>query len=158
VKKTRILFVCMGNICRSPSAEGVMRKLVNEAGLHHVIDIDSAGTHEYHVGAAPDARSQAAAKARGYDLTALRARQVCDADFIEFDLLLAMDKNNLALLQSRCPASLRSKLHLMMQYAENAPVTEVPDPYYQGAKGFELVLDYLEDACDGLLRALTKGS
>ncbi len=158
MKKTRILFVCMGNICRSPSAEGVMRKLVNDAGLQHVIDIDSAGTHEYHVGAPPDARSQAAAKARGYDLAALRARQVCAADFIEFDLLLAADKSNLAILQAQCPPSLRGKLRLIMQYAQNAPVTEVPDPYYQGAKGFELVLDYLEAACSGLLRELKQGA
>lgn len=156
MKKTRILFVCMGNICRSPSAEGVMRKLVNDAGLQHMIDIDSAGTHEYHVGAPPDARSQVAARVRGYDLAILRARQVCSADFTEFDLLLAMDRNNLSLLQAQCPPHFQGKLHLMMQYAEKARPSEVPDPYYEGARGFELVLDYLEDACRGLLRKLTQ--
>jgi protein-tyrosine phosphatase len=154
VKKIRILFVCMGNICRSPSAEGVMRKLVDDAGLQHMIDIDSAGTHEYHAGAPPDARSQAAAQVRGYDLSDLRARQVCAADFTEFDLLLAMDRNNLSLLQAQCPPHLQGKLHLMMQYAHKAPLSEVPDPYYQGTQGFERVLDYLEDACSGLLREL----
>jgi protein-tyrosine phosphatase len=158
VKKTRILFVCMGNICRSPSAEGVMRKLVNDAGLQHVIEIDSAGTHEYHVGAPPDARSQAAAKARGYDLAALRARQVCAGDFTDFDLLLAMDRNNLSMLQAQCPPHLRGKLQLTMHYAENAPLSEVPDPYYEGAQGFELVLDYLENACRGLLRELQRAA
>lgn len=158
MKKTRILFVCMGNICRSPSAEGVMRKLVDDAGLQHLIEIDSAGTHDYHVGAPPDARSQAAAEGRGYDLAALRARQVAADDFTEFDLLLAMDKDNLTLLQRRCPAHLHSKLQLMMHYADHSPATEVPDPYYEGGRGFEIVLDYLEDACSGLLRELRKGT
>jgi len=157
MKKTRILFVCMGNICRSPSAEGVMRKLVDQSGLQHLIEIDSAGTHAYHVGAPPDARSQATARRRGYELAALRARQVADDDFSEFDLLLAMDRDNLALLQRRCPPHLQNKLKLMMGYAEHSAVTEVPDPYYEGARGFEIVLDYLEDACGGLLRALRKG-
>jgi protein-tyrosine phosphatase len=157
MKKIRILFVCMGNICRSPSAEGVMRKLVDQAGLQHLIEIDSAGTHAYHVGAPPDARSQAAAKRRGYDLAAQRARQVAADDFTEFDLLLAMDKDNLTLLQRRCPAHLHGKLQLMMHYAAHSPATEVPDPYCEGPHGFEIVLDYLEDACGGLLRALRKG-
>jgi protein-tyrosine phosphatase len=144
----------MGNICRSPSAEGVMRKLVDAAGLQGQIEIDSAGTSAYHVGTPPDARSQAAAKRRGYDLATQRARQVSDADFQGFDLLLAMDKDNLNQLQRRCPAHLRGKLKLMMQYAEHTQTDEVPDPYCEGAEGFEIVLDYLEDACDGLLRRL----
>jgi len=158
MKKIKILFVCMGNICRSPSAEGVMRKLVDDAGLQHLIEIDSAGTHDYHVGAPPDVRSQAAANHRGYDLTALRARQVAADDFVEFDLLLAMDKDNLALLRRRCPLHLHSKLQLVMEYADHSPATEVPDPYHQGGRGFEIVLDYLEDACSGLLRELRKGN
>jgi protein-tyrosine phosphatase len=156
VKKTRILFVCMGNICRSPSAEGVMRTLVNEAGLQDVIEIDSAGTHDYHVGAPPDRRSQAAAKARGYDLASLRGRQVCASDFADFYLLLAMDKNNLSLLQRQCPPEFQGKLQLMMRYAETSVAAEVPDPYNEDATGFEIVLDYLEDACNGLLRELVK--
>lgn len=153
-KKTRLLFVCMGNICRSPTAEGVMRKLVAEAGLEDAIEIDSAGTHAYHVGAPADKRSQAAALRRGYDLSKLRARQVTDPDFIYFDLLLAMDKDNLLLLRQRCPEHLDGKLKLMMEYGDHSPVTEVPDPYIGGEAGFEAVLDYLEDACGGLLREL----
>jgi protein-tyrosine phosphatase len=144
----------MGNICRSPSAEGVMRQLVDAAGLQQQIEIDSAGTSAYHIGSPPDARSQVAAKRRGYDLAAQRARQVSDDDFEHFDLLLAMDKDNLNQLQRRCPMHLRSKLRLMMHYAEHAQADEVPDPYSEGAAGFELVLDYLEDACNGLLRQL----
>jgi protein-tyrosine phosphatase len=157
MRKVRILFVCMGNICRSPSAEGVMRKLIDEAGLQEFIEIDSAGTSDYHIGAAPDSRSQEAALRRGYDLAALRARQVSDDDFRNFDFLVAMDKSNLTLLQRRCPPSLQGKLHLMMQYAERSGAVEVPDPYYEGAHGFEMVLDYLEDACSGLLRQLRAG-
>lgn len=156
MKKTWILFVCMGNICRSPSAEGVMRKLVDEAGMQHLIEVDSAGTHDYHVGAPPDTRSQAAAKRRGYDLAGLRARQVAAEDFAKFDLLLAMDRDNMAALQRRCPAHLHGKLQLMMQFADHSPSIEVPDPYCEGAEGFEIVLDYLEDACNGLLRQLSK--
>jgi protein-tyrosine phosphatase len=154
-KKVRLLFVCMGNICRSPTAEGVMRKLVKDAGLQHVIEIDSAGTHSYHIGAPPDPRSQAAALARGYDLADLRARKVCADDFQQFDMLLAMDRSNLSALQEQCPSHLDNKLHLMMHFADNAPEPEVPDPYYEGVKGFELVLDYLENACEGLLRELS---
>lgn len=157
MKKARILFVCMGNICRSPSAEGVMRKLVEQAGLQARVELDSAGTHAYHIGEPPDRRSQAAAKARGYELAGLRARKVEAADFVQFDLLLAMDADNLGLLRSRCPPHLHGKLQLMMDYADKYPATEVGDPYYEGAEGFELVLDYLEDACGGLLRAVTSG-
>ena len=156
-QKIRILFICMGNICRSPSAEGVMRKLIDDAGLASRIEIDSAGTHAYHVGAAPDRRSQAAAKVRGYDLSALRARQVSPDDFEKFDLLLAMDKENLALLKRQCAnlsQASQEKLHLMMEYASKSSASEVPDPYYEGEQGFELVLDYLEDACAGLLKKL----
>jgi protein-tyrosine phosphatase len=154
MKKTRILFVCMGNICRSPTADGVMRKLVEDAGLQHAIEIDSAGTHGYHVGAPPDARSQAAARRRGYDLSPLRARQVEERDFTAFDLLLAADSDNLDYLQRRCPPHLKGRLHLIMEFARNKVALEVPDPYHEGAQGFEIVLDYIEDACGGLLEKL----
>jgi len=132
-----------------------MRAMVERADLQHMIELDSAGTHSYHEGAPPDARSQAAAKARGYDLSQLRARRVLTTDFDEFDLLLAMDHDNLELLRRLCPTNLQGKLKLMMYYAVRHSVPEVPDPYYAGTEGFELVLDYLEDACKGLLNSLT---
>ena len=157
MKKTRILFVCMGNICRSPTADGVMRKLVEDAGLQHAIEIDSAGTHGYHVGAPPDGRSQAAARRRGYDLSILRARQVEQRDFTAFDFLLAADRDNLDYLQRHCPPHLRGKIRLIMEFARNSPALEVPDPYYEGSRGFEIVLDYIEDACGGLLEKLKAG-
>ncbi|AKU20705.1 low molecular weight phosphotyrosine protein phosphatase [Massilia sp. MB5] len=147
-----ILFVCMGNICRSPTAEGVLRQRAAAAGL--ALHIDSAGTHAYHVGEAPDARSARHAAQRGYDLTQQRARQVSADDFERFDLLLAMDRDNLELLQRACPPELRHKLGLFMQYARNHRVLEVPDPYYGGVQGFDQVLDYIEDAADGLIRDL----
>ena len=158
MKKTRILFVCMGNICRSPTADGIMRQLVADAGLEHAIEIDSAGTHNYHPNDPPDPRSQAAAKKRGYDLSPLRARQVVDADFADFDILLAMDEENLANLKRRCPKQHAGKLRLMMEYAGNHKAREVPDPYYEGPHGFEIVLDYLEDACEGLLAKTREGN
>lgn len=151
---TRILFVCMGNICRSPTAEAVLRKLINEAGLHDLIAVDSAGTHDYHVGAPPDPRAQNAARNRGYDLSALRARQIVPADFDTFDMLLAMDFNNLAWLQNQCPEPLHTKLGLLMPYAKKRRAAIVHDPYYRSAKDFELVLDYIEDACNGLVLKL----
>lgn len=154
MEKTRVLFVCMGNICRSPTAEGVMRKLIIDAGLDHRIDVDSAGTHDYHIGKAPDLRAQAAARKRGYDLTRLRARQVADADFEAFDLLLAMDFNNLAELEGRCPPEHRFKLGLLMAYAPHRRAAIVHDPYNRHAKDFDLVLDYIEDACKGVLHSI----
>jgi protein-tyrosine phosphatase len=154
--KFKILFVCMGNICRSPTADGIMRQLVADAGLTQEIEIDSAGTHNYHPNSPPDARSQAAALRRGYDLSPLRARQVTDADFARFDLLLAMDADNLANLKRRCPKAHAGKLRLMMEYATRHDAREVPDPYYEGADGFEIVLDYLEDACAGVLAEMGK--
>lgn len=151
---TRILFVCMGNICRSPTAEAVMRAFVEQADLQDQIIVDSAGTHDYHVGAPPDPRAIAAAERRGYNLSALRARQVTLADFAAFDFLLAMDFNNLAVLQDMCPEQHRAKLGLLMPYAVNRCAVIVHDPYCRSAKDFECVLDYVEDACTGLLRAL----
>lgn len=155
-KKSSILFVCMGNICRSPTAEGVFRSRAAAAGLTETFHIDSAGTHAYHVGAAPDARSVEYAAKRGYDLSPQRARQVAAADFARFDYILAMDHDNLALLEAACPAQYRHKLGLLMQYAKNSNSAVVPDPYYGGGSGFDRVLDYIEDASDGLIDVLGK--
>ncbi|MGN3963963.1 low molecular weight protein-tyrosine-phosphatase [Burkholderia gladioli] len=154
MKRASICFVCLGNICRSPTAEGVMREQVGAAGLDHVIEIDSAGTGDWHVGEAPDARAQQAARGRGYDLSALRARQVASGDFERFDLLLAMDEANLAELRRRCPVEHRHKLRLLMEFAIGAGQREVADPYFGGAQGFEQVLDQCEHACAGLLATL----
>jgi protein-tyrosine phosphatase len=158
VMATRVLFVCMGNICRSPTAEGVFRHLVEEQGLTAKIIIDSAGTHDYHIGNPPDARSQAAAARRGYDLSGLRARQVVRDDFTAFDYVLAMDEDNLGLLQQQCPEASRGKLKLFLAYADNVELREVPDPYYGGAQGFEQVLDLVENAARGLLREIIKNN
>lgn len=149
---TRVLFVCMGNICRSPTAEGVFRHLVGQEGLAERIIIDSAGTHDYHIGNPPDARAQAAAGRRGYDLSRLRARHVTPEDFATFDYVLAMDNANLRLLQQQCPEDYRSRLRLFLEFAGEGAPLEVPDPYYGGAQGFESVLDLVETAAQGLLR------
>ncbi len=150
----RILFVCMGNICRSPTAEGVFRRLLAERQLEQRFEVDSAGTHDYHVGKPPDARSIAAARRRGIDLTGLRARAVDDRDVERFDLILAMDEQNLHELRRRFDGTHHHRLLLMMSYAPDAGTTAVPDPYYGGERGFEEVLDLLEQAADGLLRDL----
>ncbi|MBR8378935.1 low molecular weight phosphotyrosine protein phosphatase [Burkholderia cenocepacia] len=152
--RVAICFVCLGNICRSPTAEGVMRHQVDAAALADRIAIDSAGTGDWHVGEPPDTRAQAAARSRGYDLSALRARQVSAADFEQFDLLLAMDEANLAELRHRCPPQHREKVRLLMEFAPGATETEVADPYFGGAQGFEQVLDQVERACAGLLETL----
>jgi len=151
MRKYAVLMVCMGNICRSPTAEGVFRHLVGEAGLRDHIHIDSAGTHGYHVGAPPDERSTHHARLRGYELSDLRARQVKPVDFARFDLILAMDHDNLALLQEDCPAEHRSKLRRLMEFAPPGLGDVVADPYYGGKQGFETVLDHVEAACEGLL-------
>lgn len=151
----RVLFVCMGNICRSPTAEGVFRNLLAEQGERiRVVEVDSAGTHDYHTGDPPDRRAIAAARRRGVDLTDLRARTVIDKDFERFDLILAMDRENLDMLQRRAPAVYRERIRLVMDFAPDAYAREVPDPYYGGANGFEEVLDLLELASHGLLREL----
>jgi len=147
----KVLFVCLGNICRSPTAEGVFRAQVAAAGLSEVIGIDSAGTAAWHIGKAPDQRAQAAATRRGYDLTALRGRQVAVADFGEFDYILAMDRSNLADLLAQCPAEQRHKVRLFLSFSSQWQDHEVPDPYYGGADGFDQVLDMVEDAAHGLL-------
>jgi protein-tyrosine phosphatase len=148
----RILMVCMGNICRSPTAEAVLRSHIAAAGLEDAVHIDSAGTHNYHPGAAPDARSQRHAAQRGYDLASLRARQVTQADYRNFDLLLAMDWDNLALLQAGCPPEYQHKLRLLMSFADAAASPVVPDPYYGGAQEFDAVLDLTEAAAQGLVQ------
>lgn len=150
----RILFVCTGNICRSPTAEGVARHAIRSAGLEGLIEVESAGTHGYHVGEAPDPRTRKAAEKRGYDLSTLRARKLEAADFESFDLLLAMDLGHLEIMERNCPAAHRPKVQLFMRYARRFKVEEVPDPYYGGDRGFDLVLDYCEDAVAGLIDTL----
>jgi protein-tyrosine phosphatase len=151
MKSYAVLFCCTGNICRSPTAEGVFMKKVADASLAGRILIDSAGTHGYHIGEPPDPRTQEAAKARGYDLSALRARRVERGDFDRFDLVLAMDHDNRAFLARLCPPSEGHKLKLMMEYARSYAAPEVPDPYDGGPDDFDMVLEMLEDATDGLL-------
>jgi len=153
---TKVLFVCMGNICRSPTAQGVFRRMVTDAGLDSSVQVESAGTHAYHVGEAPDPRAQAAAKRRGVDISDLRARQVTQDDYRDFDLILAMDWENLALLQQQCPRAHKHKLHLLMRFAGEHDAATVPDPYYGGPEGFNTVLDYVEDACQGLIEVVRK--
>ncbi|QLI83338.1 low molecular weight phosphotyrosine protein phosphatase [Chitinibacter fontanus] len=147
-----VLFVCTGNICRSPTADGVLRQMVLQAGLSDRITVDSAGTTDYHVGEPPDRRAQQHAKKRGYDLSTLRAREVVDQDFSRFDLVLAMDAGHLAHLRRRCPSQLQSKVQLFLAYADQCDETDVPDPYYGGADGFERVLDLVEGGCSGVLK------
>ncbi len=147
----KVLFVCMGNICRSPTAEAVLRHKAERMGMADHMLIDSAGTHAYHIDEAPDQRAQKAAKQRGYDLSCLRGRQVCAKDFREFDYILAMDSENLALLRDRCPRESAHKLRLYMSYAPRHRIDAVPDPYYGGSQGFERVLDMVEDAAIGFL-------
>ncbi len=138
--KVKVLFVCMGNICRSPTAEAVFRQRVEQADLLEHIHIDSAGTHDYHVGDAPDARMQRAARQRGYDMSKLRGRQVAVADFADFDYVLAMDNANLSMLQRLRPRDAQSHLGLFLEFVGKHDEREVPDPYYGGADGFERVL------------------
>jgi len=142
----------MGNICRSPTAEGVFRAAVVREGLSKRIRIDSAGTHDYHIGDPPDARAQQHALRRGYDLSNLRARQVMRADFANFDYLIAMDRANRLALERISPERHRNRIHLFLAFAEGVNEQEVPDPYYGGAQGFETVLDLVENAAAGLLR------
>ncbi|MGI9025616.1 MAG: low molecular weight protein-tyrosine-phosphatase [Burkholderiaceae bacterium] len=147
----KILIVCMGNICRSPTAEAVFREKVREAGLEKHVKVDSAGTHGFHAGEAPDARASRAAKKRGYEMSNLVARQVTKEDFVHYDLILAMDWDNHALLQQIAPRQFHHKIKLLMSFATEHESAVVPDPYYGGADGFEVVLDYVEDACINLV-------
>jgi protein-tyrosine phosphatase len=150
----KILFVCMGNICRSPTAEGVFKQKLSELGLLHEVYMDSAGTHNYHPGSAPDARTQHHALKRGYDLSKLRARAVKDTDFEDFDLLLTMDWDNRTLLEERCPESHRHKIRGFTEFLQTTQASTIPDPYYGGEQGFEYVLDLIEEASDGLIKTL----
>jgi protein-tyrosine phosphatase len=147
----KILFVCLGNICRSPTAEIVFREIVAREAPDLPIEIDSAGTAAYHVGAPPDSRTRQAALRRGYDMSALRARVVEPLDFGRFDLILAMDRQNFDTLRQRAPATVHERIRLFLEFAPESGTTEVPDPYYGGPNGFEEVLDLVEVAARGLL-------
>ena len=151
-----VLFVCLGNICRSPTADGVFQKLVNDAGLNEKIKVDSAGTAGWHQGRAPDVRTVAAAKTRGYDLSVLRGRQVLKNDFSAFDYILAMDSENLHNLEVLKPDDFTGYLGLFLAFGEQKKYAEVPDPYHGDHKDFELVLDLVEDASLGLLQFIRK--
>ena len=150
-EQVKVLFVCMGNICRSPTAHGVFQAMVDEHDLSDRILVDSAGTHSYHIGSPPDIRSQDTAQSRGVDLSGLRARQFGSDDFLDFDFLLAMDHSNLSDMSSIRPDNARARLDLMLDYSEKFKQKEVPDPYF-GNGGFELVFDLINDASAGLLR------
>ena len=150
----RVLLVCMGNICRSPTAEVVLRVFIKNNSLGGVVEVDSAGTHGYHVGEAPDGRTQRAAAVRGYNLSQVRARKVARQDLDYFDLILAMDKSNLDNLQRMASPEQLEKLKLFMEYSKNYDDDEVPDPYYGLGHGFDLVLDMVEDASKGLVEQL----
>jgi protein-tyrosine phosphatase len=145
-----VLFVCTGNICRSPTAEGVFRNFLAEENLGQKVRVDSAGTHDYHCGEPPDRRATQHARQRGYDLSDLRARLVEEGDFESFDLILAMDRGHLKLLRAASPPQHRHKIRLYLEFA-GMPDTDVPDPYYGGPDGFEQVLDVTEAASRGLL-------
>jgi protein-tyrosine phosphatase len=157
-QRVRVLFVCMGNICRSPTAQGVFRNLLQREGLEAVIETDSAGTHAYHVGEPPDRRAQVTALRRGIDLSDLRARRVEPEDFDDFEYILAMDQDNYHNLSRVCPRGAERKLVLLMDYAPTMRTREVPDPYYGGESGFERVFDMVEAAAEGLLAEIRRRS
>ena len=154
--KYRVLLVCMGNICRSPTAEGVLRHFIKINRLGDIVEVDSAGTHGYHVGEPPDSRTQRAASVRGYNLSQLRARKVARQDLDYFDLILAMDKSNLDNLRRMATPEQQERMGLFMDYAKNFDDDEVPDPYYGLGHGFDLVLDMVEDASLGLIEEIKK--
>ncbi len=150
-ERIKVLFVCMGNICRSPTAEGVFRALVEKRQLQHLFHIDSAGTHAFHVGEEPDPRAQKAAGERDYDLSGIRARKVIYGDFEDFDHILAMDNENFAILTEACPEEHLHKVQYFMDFAPHVGERDVPDPYYGGSYGFERVLDMVEEASIGFI-------
>jgi protein-tyrosine phosphatase len=147
----RVLFVCMGNVCRSPTAEAVFKQQLMAAGLAERVVCASAGTHDFNVGASPDGRARAAAQRRGYDMSRMRGRCVAVEDFARYDLVLAMDRQNLEALRQSCPDDKAERLRLLMEFARRHETLDVPDPYYGNAKAFELVLDMIEDACEALV-------
>ena len=151
----RILFVCLGNICRSPMAEGVFRRVAEEEGLIDRFEIDSAGLGGWHIGQAPDHRAQKAARSRGVDISDQSARQVVDEDFDRFDLLLVMDRSNYAELKARAPHEARAKIRTFLDFAPHVGTSDVPDPFFGGAEGFDHALDLIEAASRGLLASLT---
>jgi len=152
---TKVLFVCMGNICRSPMAEGMFRKAINEAGLDRNVAADSAGTHAYHIGDAPDLRAQQAVRRRGADISQLRGRKVADEDFDAFDYILVMDGDNFNKLIERAPVHHHGKIRRLLSFSRKYPNLDVVDPYYGGPHGFEENLDMIEDAVQGLIREIT---
>lgn len=152
----KVLFVCLGNICRSPTAEGVFRHLAQKQKLEKFLEIDSAGTHAYHVDSPPDERAQAACARRGIDISHLRGRRATTDDIRQFDYVLAMDNENYENLLAICPAEHRSKIRLFMEFAPHRTEKEVPDPYFGGASGFDRVLDMIEDAAQGLLEDIRR--
>jgi protein-tyrosine phosphatase len=154
MEKIKVLFVCMGNICRSPTAEGVFAKTIQEAYMDDRFSIDSAGTHAYHIGEMPDPRAQNAARERGIELKHLKARKVSAEDFEQFDYILAMDGDNYASLMGTCPDEYKDKVKYFLDYAPELNVREVPDPYYGGKFGFERVLDMVTAASTGFLNTL----
>lgn len=154
--RLQVLMVCMGNLCRSPMAEAVLRSKLQRAGLGDAVTVDSAGTHGFHKGSRPDPRAVAQAARRGYPLDGLKSRPLVADDFSRFDLLLAMDRDNLDALRDRCPPQAQDRLQLLMPFAQSAPTDEVPDPYYGAVSGFDLALDLIEPACDGLLQELRR--
>lgn len=158
MQKTTVLFVCMGNICRSPTAQGVFERLLEQHGLTHAVSVDSAGTHAYHIGHQPDRRSQAAAARRGLDISRQRARRITPEDFHLFDYVLAMDRENLAALQDLAPPQYAHKPRLLLSYAPHLGELDVPDPYYGMQAGFERVLDLIEIAAEALLAEIRKQS
>ena len=153
---TRVLFVCLGNICRSPTAHAVFESLLERRGLSSVVEVDSCGTGDWHVGHPPDRRATVEARKRGYDLTPLRARQVEPADFQRYHYILAMDRMNLADLRDLCPDDFDGHLGLFLSFARQGDTDEVPDPYYGGEEGFTRVLDLIEQASEGLLGEISR--
>ncbi|SCZ67786.1 low molecular weight protein-tyrosine-phosphatase [Thiohalomonas denitrificans] len=152
----KVLFVCMGNICRSPVAHGLFQHLLEQEGLAEQVHVDSAGTHAYHIGEQPDPRSQDTARRRGIDISTQRARKVCAEDFDEFDYVLAMDRGNYQMLADICPAGSEEKLSMFLSFDTDLQEIEVPDPYYGGPGGFERVFDLVEAAARGLLADIRK--
>ncbi|PCH85156.1 MAG: phosphotyrosine protein phosphatase [Piscirickettsiaceae bacterium] len=156
MKQTKVLFICMGNICRSPTAHGVFQQLVDDNNLTDKVFVDSAGTHAYHVGHAPDKRSVSTALAHGVDMRNLTARQVHESDFEYFDYLLVMDSHNHALVFDACPKEYQAKVQYFLEFASNTMIKEVPDPYYGEGNGFERVYDLIVDASSGLMSDIMK--